>query len=203
MDEMLVDLAGAHPPAVDEPTSYANAFYKMVASADELVHEKTKHSCMSAVAQLLAIKSRYNMSIAEYDDILDIVHELFSPDSKLPDDFYQSRKLLEGLGMPYVKIDVCYNNRMLFYKDNKNKEKCDFCGANRYEDGGKKVPRKVLRYLPITDRLQRLYLHAKAAKLMHAPSPSMSGKMVHPCDGEAWQQFDNDYPDFALDRRNV
>jgi hypothetical protein len=27
--------------------------------------------------------------------------------------------------------------------------------------------------------------------------------MVHPCDGEAWHQFDNDYPDFALDRRNV
>jgi hypothetical protein len=27
--------------------------------------------------------------------------------------------------------------------------------------------------------------------------------MVQPCNGEAWQQFDNDYPDFALDRRNV
>jgi len=37
---------------------------------------------------------------------------------------------------------------MLFYEDNENKEKCDFCKANRYEDGGKKIPRKVLRYLP-------------------------------------------------------
>jgi hypothetical protein len=69
--------------------------------------------------------------------------------------------------MPYVKIDVCYNNCMLLYKDNKNKEKCDFYSANRYEDGGKKVPCKVLRYLPITDRLQRLYLHVEIAKLMH------------------------------------
>jgi hypothetical protein len=34
------------------------------------------------------------MSIAEYDDVLDIVHELLPPDSKLPDDFYQLRKLL-------------------------------------------------------------------------------------------------------------
>jgi hypothetical protein len=57
MDEMLVDLARAHPPAVDEPTPYTKAFYRMVASADELVHEKTKHSCMSAVARLLAVKS--------------------------------------------------------------------------------------------------------------------------------------------------
>jgi len=203
MDEMLVDLAGAHPPAVDEPTPYAKAFYRIVTSADELVHEKTNHSCMSAVARLLAVKSRYNMPIAEYDDILDIVHELLPPDSKLPDNFYRSRKLLEGLAMPYVKIDVCYNNCMLFYKDNENKEKCDFCKANRYEDGGKKIPRKVLRYLPIKDRLQRLFLHPETAKLMYAPSPSTNGKMVHPCDGEAWQKFDKDNPDFESDRRNV
>ena len=37
---MLVDLGGAHPPAVDEPTPYAKAFYRMVASAYELVHRK-------------------------------------------------------------------------------------------------------------------------------------------------------------------
>ena len=57
MDEMLIDLARAHPPVVDDPTPYAKAFYRMVASADELVHEKTNHSCMSTVARLLAVKS--------------------------------------------------------------------------------------------------------------------------------------------------
>jgi hypothetical protein len=116
------------------------------------VHDRTTHSCLSAVARLMAVKSRYNMSIAEYDDILGIVHELLPPNSKLPNDFYQSRKLLEGLGMQYIKIDVCYNNCMLFYKDNKDKDKCDFCGANRYVEGRTKVARKVLRYLPIIDR---------------------------------------------------
>jgi hypothetical protein len=30
-----------------------------------------------------------------------------------------------------------------------------------------------------------------------------NGTMVHPCDGEAWQQFDEDYPDFAQEKRNV
>ena len=74
--------------------------------------------------------------------------------------------MLDGLGMPYVKIDVCYNNCMLFYGDNKNKDKCDFCNANRYEESQNKVARKVLRYLPITDRLQRLYAHEETAKLM-------------------------------------
>jgi len=204
MDQMLVELAGHHPPILDaEPSAYAKAFYRMVASADELVHDRTTHSRLSAVARLFAVKSRYNMSVVEYDDILGIVHELLPPDSKLPNDFYQSRKLLEGLGMQYIKIDVCYNNCMLFYKDNKDKDKCDFCGANRYVEGRTKVARKVLRYLPIIDRLQRLYLHGETAKLMRSYSPTTCGKMVHPCDGEAWQQFNVDYPEFAQEKRNV
>jgi len=111
--------------------------------------------------------------------------------------------MLDGLGMPYVKIDVCYNNCMLFYGDNKNKDKCDFYNANRYEEGRNKVARKVLRYLPITDRLQRLYTHEETAKLMRLHNRSTSGKIVHPCDGEAWQQFDVDFPDFGREPRNV
>jgi hypothetical protein len=48
------------------------------------VHDRITHSRLSDVARLFAVKSRYNMSIAEYDDILSIVHELLPPDSKLP-----------------------------------------------------------------------------------------------------------------------
>ena len=105
--------------------------------------------------------------------------------------------------MPYIKIDVCVNNCMLYYKENNSKEKCDVCGSPRYEEGRNKIPRKVLRYLPIVIRLQRLYAHATTAKQLQCHMPSTSGKMMHPCDGEAWQQFDRDFPDFASDRRNV
>ena len=204
MDNMLVDLASAQPPeSSEEPAHYAKAFYRMVASADELIHENTTHSCLSAVARLLAMKSQYNMSVAHYDDVLGIIHEFLPPESKLAKDFYRSKKLLEGLGMPYVKIDVCYNNCMLYYKEDEHKEKCDFCGTSRYENGQNKTPRKVLRYLPIKDRLQRLYAHEEIARLLQSHSRSQSGNMVHPCDGEAWQQFDEDFQDFAQDPRNV
>jgi len=204
MDEMLVDLAGEHPPPIDEePAAYARAFYRMVESAEQSVHEKTTHSSLSAIARLLALKSQYNMSIAHFEANLELIHELLPPESKLPKDFYQSKKLFEGLCMPYIKIDVCYNNCMLYYKDNESKEKCDVCGTSRYEVGSSRVPRKVLRYLPITNRLQRLYAHKNTAKLMQSHKPCTTGKMVHPCDGEAWQQFDRDFPDFGNDRRNV
>lgn len=207
MGDMLADLADCNPPEIDdEPVPSAQAFYRMVATADQQVHDKTTHSTLSAIARLLSIKSQYNLSVACYDEILAFIRELLPSESNLPSDFYRSKKVLEGLGMPYQKIDVCYNNCMLYYKENIDKEKCDFCNTPRYENGSNKVPRKVLRYMPIKDRLQRLYAHEEIAKLMkwHKEcSSSDSGKMVHPRDGEAWQQFDLDFPTFAQDPRNV
>jgi len=47
----------------------------MVASADELAHDRTTHSRLSAVARLFVVKSWYNVSVVEYDDILGIVHQ--------------------------------------------------------------------------------------------------------------------------------
>ena len=174
-----------HQEGCNETDRMDNAFYRMVSSADELVHENTKHSRLSAVARLLAMKSQYNMSIAHFDDTLKIIHELLPPESNLSEDFYQSKKLLEGLGMPYVKIDVCKNNCMLYYKDNKHKEKCDFCGTSRYEEGQKKIPRKVLRYLPLKDRLQRRANEENAelrrAKEMLQQKVDMHGQLITVC----------------------
>ena len=95
IDNMLVDLGAVQPPIRDEePTPSVSAFYKMVASADELVHDNTMHSSLSAVARLLALKSEFNMSIAHYDSTLKLIHELLPPGSKLAEDFYHSKKLL-------------------------------------------------------------------------------------------------------------
>jgi hypothetical protein len=41
------------------------------------------------------------MSIAHFGANLELIHELLPSDYKIPKDFYQSKKLLEFLGMPY------------------------------------------------------------------------------------------------------
>jgi hypothetical protein len=38
---------------------------------------------------------------------------------------------------------------------------------------------------------------------MHSHIRSITGHMVHPCDGEAWQQFDEGYKDVGADPGNV
>ena len=152
------DLAASNLPLHEQPIESAQAFYRMVDSLKELVHENTSHSTMSAIARLLTIKSMYNQPESCYNDTLELIHELLPKNSSLPKNFYRSKKLLEGLGMPYHKIHVCRNNCMLYYKENEGKEKCDICNFPRYKDGSNKVAHKVLRYMPITDRLQRRYI---------------------------------------------
>ena len=58
---------------------------------------------------------------------------------------------------------------MLFCKENSEKTRCDICNESRYKKpidlNKKKIPRKVLRYFPLTPRLQRLFMADKTADM--------------------------------------
>ncbi|KAL0356158.1 UNVERIFIED_CONTAM: hypothetical protein Sradi_4062700 [Sesamum radiatum] len=71
--------------------------------------------------------------------------------------------MIRDLGLPVEKIHACKNGCMLYWKDDIDMEYCKFCGDPRYKatrdrnPRRKKSPYAVLRYLPLTPRLQRLY----------------------------------------------
>ncbi|CAH9127371.1 unnamed protein product [Cuscuta epithymum] len=74
--------------------------------------------------------------------------------------------------------------------------------------GGKRkaVAKKVLRYLPITERLKRMYMSSKTSEFMtwHTRGTSSTRTTIsHPCHSEAWKHVDQTFPDFALECRNV
>nr|XP_048321734.1 uncharacterized protein LOC125419567 [Ziziphus jujuba var. spinosa] len=88
-------------------------------------------------------------------------------------------------------------------------DKCPICAEPRYKfqgTEGKRIPQKVLRYFPITPRLQRLFTSRHTAIDMRwhkEKRPNTNGVLRHPADGEAWKHFDEQYPIFAMDPRNV
>jgi hypothetical protein len=103
---------------------------------------------------------------------------------------------------------------MLFWKKNKNLKYCLFCKKCRYKkvvnkDGSVQitsVPVKVLRYLPLKPRLQRLYLSQKTAKHMRWHKEEIcnnTGCMSHPSDGTAWKALHHYDPCFARNPWNV
>ncbi|PKU68510.1 hypothetical protein MA16_Dca016442 [Dendrobium catenatum] len=64
---------------------------------------------------------------------------------------------------------------------------------------------KIVRYFSLIPRLQRFFKTKKSAEEMiwHSKHRNVDGLLRHPADGEAWKAFDSQYPDFALDPRNV
>ena len=69
-----------------------------------------------------------------------------------------------------------------------------------------KVPALVMWYLPVEDRLKRLFSNPKTAKLMtwHTDRPEKSdGKLRHPSDARQWRTFDSEHKDFRDEKRNI
>src|SRR4051812_32075815 len=63
-----------------------------------------------------------------------------------------------------------------------------------------------MRYFPLTPRLKRLFSSRHTAHDMrwhNAKRPNENGVLIHPVDGQAWKTFDQRYPTFAADPRNV
>jgi len=60
-------------------------------------------------------------------------------------------------------------------------------------------------YLPIGDRLKRMYQSHKTAMAMrwHAEHQSKEGEMNHPSDAAEWRYFQGLHPEFAEEPRNV
>lgn len=70
----------------------------------------------------------------------------------------------------------------------------------------RKIPALVMWYLPVTDRLRRIFLNPKEAALMtwwYDERPVDDDVIAHPADGSQWQDFDRNNPDFSDDPRNV
>ena len=218
MEDMVHDAAGPsfdRDERIEEPlTPDAEAFFSMLEKSKEpLWNGCTKHTVLSATAALLNLKADLGMSNEGYERMLNLVKSCMPDDEKLPISLYYSKKMVKQLRLGYQMIEACENDCMLFYEEKAHLSHCDVCGHARYKPpkegvstkNVKRIPYKILRYFPITDRLQRMYLSTTTAEHMtwHAKPPGKDGELTHPRDGEDWKQFDKKYPEYASEPRNV
>ena len=78
-----------------------------------------------------------------FNALLGLLKDVLPDGEKLPPSYYQTKKIVEGLGLKYEKIHVCPNDCMLFRNElaDKKVNECSICGASRW-----KTMRK--RFLP-------------------------------------------------------
>ncbi|KAF5441866.1 hypothetical protein F2P56_037196 [Juglans regia] len=187
-------------------------FYNMLKDADEPLYEGcTKHSRFSAIVRLWNMKCLDGWSNNIFAELLEFLNELLPSGASLPKTTYEAKKLMSDLELECVKIPVCPNGCMLFWKNNENRETCIFCQTSKWKQNAdtngrnKRSLAKVLRWFPLKSRLQRLFMSSKIASHMkwHAEGRIDDGVLRHPADGMAWKTFDSQHNDFVSDPRNV
>ncbi|CAL8163094.1 unnamed protein product [Prunus armeniaca] len=198
----------------DVPTPIDSAefeqYEKLLKNANqELYPGCESFSVLTAIVELMHRKIKYRMSNLCFDYFLGVFKRMLPTDNCLPKDHKQAQKVLNGLGLGYEKIHACKNNCMLFYKEHESLDTCPICNESRFkmtsQNRTTKIPQKVMRYLPLKPRLQRLYMSTHTATDMrwHQEKRVDDDVMRHPADGEAWKEFDRTFPEFAADPRNV
>ncbi|XP_074377014.1 uncharacterized protein LOC141718530 [Apium graveolens] len=196
----------------------ARKFYGHVREGKQPLYPgSTKFSRLSFLIKLYHLKCAHGISESAFGELLELIRDAF-PDAQIPLSLNAAKNMIKDLGLHYEKIHACRNNCMLYWGENKDKEKCDNCDVSRWvllekkgndaSDPGQvihKVPANVMRYFPLKPRLQRLYMCMEYSKLMkwHDVGRQQDGKVRHPADTEAWKTIDADYPDFSLENRNV
>ncbi|XP_024196087.1 uncharacterized protein LOC112199281 [Rosa chinensis] len=142
-----------------------------------------------------------------YPALLELVKEALPDGNTCPRSHYESKKIIRDLGLSYDKIHACKNDCVLFWEEYEDKLECPICQEPRYsfDNGKKKIPQKILRYFPLTPRLQRLFISKKTAVDMkwHKDKRPDDEYMRHPADSQVWKDFDLKHESFAMDSRNV
>jgi hypothetical protein len=123
LDEMLAELGDAiHTNSVEEePAPNAKVFYDMLSASKEPLHNFTHVSRLTAVARLMAITSQHNLTGECINNLLRLFGDVLPANHKMSSNLYECKSLLKGLKMPYVKIDICVNNCMIYYKKDERK----------------------------------------------------------------------------------
>ncbi|XP_062021059.1 uncharacterized protein LOC133737546 [Rosa rugosa] len=224
MNDMLTDaFANNSPPGSpyigDDGATMNTAppevqrFYNLINEANvDLYPGSTKMKKLEYLVRLYQIKCLGGISDKALSLLLKLTKSILPDGETLPDSFYKAKRSICDLGLSYEKIDACPNDCMIYWKDTANLDKCHTCGTSRYlyetiEDGitTRKVSAKVLRYFPVTPRLQRLFMSRCTSNHMtwHATDRPIDGRMRHPADSPAWKELDRLYPSFAQEVRNV
>jgi hypothetical protein len=164
---------GVEGHIVDDEPDWGDAqkYDDLLKKAEKPLHEKTRHSKLSATVHLYNLKYVGGVTNTIFSAFLKFFNQLLLDDGEAsPVNTYEAKKFLRVMGLRYEKISACRNNCMLFWKDNKDLYSCVKYGQYKWKDeihldeddqpisSSKKRLVKVLRWFPIIPRLQGLFM---------------------------------------------
>ncbi|KAK7342752.1 hypothetical protein VNO80_25708 [Phaseolus coccineus] len=176
----------------------------------------TKFTRLSAVLRLMNLKTINGWTDKSFTELLQLLKDMLPEGNILPNRNYEVKKILCPMGMEYKKIHACPNDCALYIKDFKLLKSFSRCGLARYklkhkdDDTIEEIkkhgpPMKVMWYLPIIPRMKRLFTNPNDVKNLrwHADERKCDGMYRHPADSIQWKKFDDEFPKFGKESRNL
>ncbi|KAL4289583.1 hypothetical protein GQ457_14G021380 [Hibiscus cannabinus] len=169
----------------EEPNEEAAKFYNLLSEMNEQLYEGSKHSKLSFCVRLFHLKCMGGWTGNSFMQLLEFLSEMF-PFAKIPQSGTDMKKMIKDLGLGYEKIHSCPNDCMLYWGDRQNQEACHICGQSRW-----------------TNRDAENASKTAESMRWHHDGRTDDGLLRHPADSLAWKSFDQKFPRFAGDPRNV
>ncbi|CAN6586409.1 unnamed protein product [Malus baccata var. baccata] len=136
-----------------------------------------QYTVLTYVVELIHTKVNNHMTNNEIDKMLVMMKKMCPQPNNVPNSFRECKKMLKSLGLGCENIHACYYDCALFYKEHKKRDRCPVCNEPR---------------------------HMSEDMRWHKEKRINDGNtMRHPVDSSAWKEFDQMYPNFARDPRNV
>ena len=85
---------------------------------------------MSALLSLYNLKAKHGWSDESFSKLLSLLGELLPKDSEMSSSFYEARKTLCSLRMPYEKIHECPNDCILYRNKIESEVLCLVCSVS-------------------------------------------------------------------------
>lgn len=204
----------------EDPLKQKKAFDELLSDCNQALYEGCQSfSKLTFMLKLYHIKCLSRISDKGMAMVIDLLKEAFEH-ARFPDSFNDMKKTIRKLGLTYQTIHACPNDCMLYWGEDASRDKCKVCKDSRWkaseieeDDTLEKKKKKkkqqaakiLLPYFPLKPRLQRLFMSPTTAQHMrwHAESENKDGKLRHPRDGMAWKTFNQQFPEFPAEPRNV
>ncbi|CAN6678842.1 unnamed protein product [Malus baccata var. baccata] len=88
---------------------------------------------LEAVVRLYQIKCLTRMPDKIFTTLLELIKRMLPERDCLPESCYKAKKLINDLGLTYVKINACPNDCMIYWKDTSDLTVCLVCDESRYK----------------------------------------------------------------------
>ncbi|GJT87717.1 hypothetical protein Tco_1069434 [Tanacetum coccineum] len=173
-------------PQPAQTTGPNNEFEELLSRSTQKLYPGCDMTTLEFTTEISHIKALHKITDAGFNKILALLQKACSPSKgyNFPSSYYEIKKTYKKIGLGYESIHACINDCFLFWgsEDNLKMPNCPICKASRWKDPkktkGKKVANKVVRYFPLTPRLQRMFNTKHIAKWMTWHATGQSKEMT-------------------------